>query len=256
MTRAVLFDLSGVLYVGGEALPGAVAALQRVRDAGLATCFVTNVSQQPRQTLLAELRRMGLPIDTDALLTAPDAAHGYLQSRDLSPYLLVHPALESEFDDLVSAAPNAVLLGDAGDGFTHARMNRAFRLLMGGAPLVAMGNNRYFRQADGLSLDIGPYVAALEFASGTRAVLVGKPAPAFFAAALRRVGCEAEQAVMIGDDALADVQGAIDAGLGGILVRTGKYQPGDEKLIEVPGARVCEDVGEAVDRIIANRPVA
>ena len=74
MTRAVLFDLSGVLYVGGEALPGAVAALQRVRDAGLATCFVTNVSQQPRQTLLAELRRMGLPIDTDALLTAPDAA--------------------------------------------------------------------------------------------------------------------------------------------------------------------------------------
>ena len=108
MRHAVLFDLSGVLYVGGQALPGAVAALQRVRAAGLASCFVTNVSQQPRATPLAQLHDMGLPVDEDALLTAPDATRDYLLAHDLSPCLLVHAALESEFDDLGEAVERII----------------------------------------------------------------------------------------------------------------------------------------------------
>lgn len=250
MTRAMLFDLSGVLYVGDQALPGAVAALERLETAGMRACFVTNVSQQPRQQLLQKLQGLGLPVPSDALLTAPDAARAHLQRRNLSPCLLVHPALEPEFADLVHGPPNAVLLGDAGEGFTHARLNHAFRLLMDGAPLLAMGNNRYYREPDGLSLDIGPYVAALEYAADTEATLLGKPAPAFFAAALQRLGVNAADAVMIGDDAIADVEGALRAGLRGVLVQTGKYQPGDEQRIALPGAVVCADVGEAVSRIV------
>lgn len=250
MIRGVLLDLSGVLYVGQRALPGAAQALARLADAGLPAVFVTNVSQQPRAMLLAHLHRLGLPVDDDALLTAPDAARAYLRRQHLSPYLIVHTAIEAEFAEFGAEAADAVLLGDAGEGFTHARLNRAFRLLMDGAPLLAMGNNRYFRADDGLSLDIGPYVAALEYAADTQAVLLGKPAPAFFAAALARLGCAADEAVMIGDDAEADVGGALHAGLHAVLVRTGKYRDGDEKRIGVGGATVCADVGEAVSRIV------
>jgi len=53
---------------------------------------------------------------------------------------------------------------------------------------------------------------------------VGKPAPAFFAAALGDLHAQPREAVMIGDDVEADVGGAIGAGLCGILVRTGKYR--------------------------------
>ena len=85
-----------------------------------------------------------------------------------------------------------------------------------------MQHNRYWRRADGLALDVGAYAAALEYATRRDAVVVGKPAEAFFGAAVADM--ELEQAVMIGDDAEADVGGAMAAGLPGILVRTGKYR--------------------------------
>ena len=89
---------------------------------------------------------------------------------------------------------------------------------------MALQKNRYWRTPDGLSLDVGPVVAALEYASGRDAVVVGKPAPEFFATVLAGVGAAAAAAVMVGDDVESDVGGAQRAGLTGILVRTGKYR--------------------------------
>jgi HAD superfamily hydrolase (TIGR01458 family) len=115
-----------------------------------------------------------------------------------------------------------VILGDLGDEFTPETLNGAFRLLMDGAELLALQHNRYWRRADGLALDVGAYSAALEYASGREAVVVGKPSAQFFHAAVADMGLE--EAVMIGDDAEADVAGAMAAGLAGVLVRTGKYR--------------------------------
>lgn len=86
--------------------------------------------------------------------------------------------------------------------------------------------------------------AALEYASGKTAALLGKPAPAIFRATLDSVGCRAAEAVMIGDDVDSDVNGAIEAGLAGILVRTGKYRPGDESCLK-PGGVVVDDIDAA-----------
>jgi HAD superfamily hydrolase (TIGR01458 family) len=103
---------------------------------------------------------------------------------------------------------------------------------MDGAALIALQKNRYWETAAGLSLDAGPFVAALEYGSGTPAEVVGKPSPAFFELALRELGVSADRAAMVGDDVEADVGGAIDAGLRGILVRTGKYR---EDLVRESG---------------------
>jgi len=95
------------------------------------------------------------------------------------------------------------------------------------AALLALGMTRYWRAVDGLRLDVGTYVAGLEYATGRSAVVVGKPATAFFSSALELLGCIAEEAVMVGDDIVGDVGGAQSAGLGGVLVRTGKFRPAD-----------------------------
>lgn len=253
MISAVLFDLSGVLYVGGEALPGAVQALRKLQAAGVPHRFVTNVTRTPSAELRQRLTGMGFDMPAENLFSAPIAARDYLKARQLRPFMLIHPALEVEFAEFRHGSPDAVLLGDAGDGFSYENLNRAFRLLMEGAPLLAMGNNRYFQEADGLSLDIGPFVSALEYASGVRATILGKPAGAFFAGAVQSLGSHASEVVMIGDDALADVEGALAAGLQGILVQTGKYRSGDEDQIKRSGAVVLADVAEAVDWILANR---
>jgi HAD superfamily hydrolase (TIGR01458 family) len=157
--------------------------------------------------------------------------------------------LAEDFGNLPADGQDAVIVGDAGEGFTYTALNAAFRLLMRGAPLLALAANRYFREADGLSLDAGPFVAALEHASSTHALLFGKPAPAFFHAAVAGLGCSPDAAVMVGDDVEADVNGAIAAGLAGILVHTGKYRPEDEKRAD-PRAAIVDDVSAAVDRIL------
>ena len=137
----------------------------------------------------------------------------------------------------------------AGEHFRYATLNQAFRLVHGGAPLFALGRNRYFQEADGLSLDAGPFVAALEYASGQTAELIGKPAPAIFRAALASTGCAPADAVMMGDDVDSDVNGAITAGLRGILVKTGKYRPGDESRLK-PGGVAVNDIGAATTVVL------
>ena len=251
--RGVLLDLSGVLYVGNQAVPGAIDAVRKLRSSGLPLRFLTNVTRTPAVTLFKRLQSLGFTLSQDERFTAPVAAREYLQGHGLHPYLLVHPALRDEFAALSKEPYDAVLVGDAGEGFSYDNMNTAFRLLMEGAPLIAMGNNRYFKAEGGFFLDLGPYVAALEYATRKSALILGKPAQAFFNEAVTSLGCKPEQAVMVGDDALADVEGALLAGLQGVLVQTGKYQPGDEATIGTPGAQVVADVSAAVAGILAEQ---
>ena len=129
---------------------------------------------------------------------------------------------------LVQDRPDYVLVGDLGEGFTYARLDEAFRCLMGGAELLALQKNRYWRTETGLSLDAGPFVAALEYASGKRATILGKPRAEFFRAALEDMGLAADEVAMVGDDPESDVAGARRAGLKGVQVRTGKWSPGTE----------------------------
>ncbi len=95
------------------------------------------------------------------------------------------------------------------------------------AQFIALGLTRFWQAGDGLRLDTAPYVAALECATGKQAIVMGKPAAAFFEAAVRRLNVAHEEVLMIGDDIRVDVGGAQRAGLKGALVRTGKYRAND-----------------------------
>jgi HAD superfamily hydrolase (TIGR01458 family) len=249
MIRGVLLDLSGVLYVGDRALPGALGAVERLDGSGLPVRFVTNTSRSTRRMIWEKLTRMGFAIPPEHIYTASMAVQRHLREHDLRPYLIIHPDLEPEFADFSREDPNAVVLGDAGPAFRYENLNAAFRLLLQGAPLLSVGDNRYFMENDGLSLDVGPFVRGLEFAAGTPALILGKPAAEFFYSALAEIGCLPEAAVMVGDDAGSDVEGALRAGLQGVLVRTGKYRPGDEQHIGSRGV-MAEDVGAAVEWIL------
>ena len=90
-----------------------------------------------------------------------------------------------------------------------------------------MHRNLYWRTADGWQLDGGAFLAGLEEAAGVRAAVCGKPAPAYFASVLALLGVAADRALMVGDDIVNDVNGAQAAGIRGVLVRTGKFQPSD-----------------------------
>jgi len=225
--RGLLIDLDGVLFIGEEAVPGAAEALQRLQAAGLARRFVTNTTRLSAAELQSKLRGLGIEADAGEIITAPRAAAHWLRAHGSPPMLpLVPAALADEFAGLPvdDARPEVVLLGDLGEEWRYSHLNGAFRAVMDGATLLALHRSRYWRTGDGLQLDLGAFVAGLEYATGCEAVVAGKPSPAFFTAALDSLGVPAGEALMIGDDIDADIGGAQAAGLQGVLVRTGKYR--------------------------------
>jgi phospholysine phosphohistidine inorganic pyrophosphate phosphatase len=223
----VLLDIDGVLYIGDQPIEGAHQAFSELRQLSAGVRLMTNTTSRSRRAVREHLLGLGFEVSLEEVLTPAAMAERHCQERKYgSVTLLVSEGLREDLAALESAAPgehtDAVILGDLGDGFTPKVLNDVFRALMDGAELVALQHNRYWRRADGLALDVGAYAAALEYATGREAVTVGKPARAFFLAAMADMGLQ--RGVMIGDDLEADVGGAMAAGLPGVLVRTGKYR--------------------------------
>lgn len=230
--RGVLIDLDGVVYQNDSLLPGADATISWLRRQGIPHLFLTNTTSKPKTALLAKLAQMGIQISSESLLTPPVAAVSYLQSRPNGAVALHLPQVTAEdFAALPQeGAPlAAVVVGDLAEQWTFARLNNAFRQLMDNprAELIALGMTRYWRAAAGLQLDVGPFVAALAFASGREPVVMGKPALPFFQQACTLLQLTPEDLCMVGDDVRADVMGAQAAGIRGLLVKTGKFQPQD-----------------------------
>lgn len=247
----VLLDLGGVVYQGDAMLPGSLDAVERLRAAGLPIRFITNTTRRSRERIMADLAGIGLSIRPEELLTPSQIAVALLRQRKLRPHLLVHPGLLDDFAGDFPGEGEAVVVGDAGEHFDYAGLNAAFRKLMDGAGFLALAANRYFAESDGaLSLDAGPFVRALEYASGKTATVLGKPSPDFFRLAVESMGCPVSRAVMFGDDAEADVGGALAAGLKAVLVQTGKYRPGDETRLKVPPTHVAADLAAGVDWLL------
>ncbi len=228
--RALLIDLEGTVYQAGRPIPGAVEAIGALAARGVAFAFVTNTTSRPRRAIVEELSAMGLGVTPDLIFTAPRAARAYLAARNfLRCHFLLNPAVLEDIAgiDPVNERPDAVVLGDIGEEFSFSRLNRAFRFALEGAELVTLARNRYYSGEDGLLLDVGPFTAALEYAAGRPATLVGKPSPVFFSGALAALDADPSGSAVVGDDLEGDVAGGQNAGLTGILVRTGKFREGD-----------------------------
>ena len=225
--EGVLFDLDGVFYVGDELIPGAAEILEKLNAAGMPYRFITNTTTQSSADLHGKLTAMGLVCDQSQLITAPLATASYLRAHQLGRcHFAVSPAVMSDFADFVSSDdnPEAVVVGDIGDAWSYDLLDTLFQCLLGGAQLIAMHRNKYWQKAGGLHIDIGAFVAGLEYVSEREAVITGKPAPAFFDAALASLGVDREHALLVGDDVNSDIGGAQQAGIRAALVETGKYR--------------------------------
>ncbi|MEO5885450.1 MAG: HAD-IIA family hydrolase [Candidatus Limnocylindrales bacterium] len=244
-TRALLLDLDGVIVVTGAAVPGSADAIAELEDRQFPYRIVTNTSAVSRDTLSRWSAKLGAAIPTARFQSAlsvsaawsrrafPDGPLYVLASEDARQEFAGQWLLSHEEAGRRGARAAAVIVGDSPEEATFDNLNRAFRLIRGGALLVGMHRNPWWLTADGPTLDSGAYVAGLEFAAETRARVVGKPAATFFSAAVvdlrRQVGRDLGRAdiAMIGDDVRTDIRAAQRVGLRGIFVLSGKHGPAD-----------------------------
>ena len=245
--RGLMLDLDGTVYEDNRLIPGAAEAIAALRERGFRMRFVTNTTNKRRETIRDKLHVLGIESDASEIFTAPVAASLMLRRHpEARCWVVTRGDSIQEFQGLRldEDRPDFVVLGDLMEGFTFELLNRVFRKLMDGAELIAMQKNRYWLTRGKLTLDMGPFVAALEFATGRSARVVGKPSREFFHLALAHLDLAPHQAAMVGDDWESDIAGAQGVGLRTILVQTGKYQPGDEKNLDPRPDGVIEGLGQ------------
>ncbi|CAE7846160.1 Hdhd2 [Symbiodinium microadriaticum] len=255
--RYALLDVDGVCILGGAEIPGSAQALAKLRSSVRACRFITNQSQEPCSVVQGNLRGAGFHVGDGEIFSALRAARHFVKQRKLRPLCLLSSAAMEEFRDVAQEEPNAVVVGTAPEHMHYERLTEAMRVLQASedSHLIAVNKGRYFQRDDGLALQAGPFVAALEFATGKTATVVGKPDWEFFHSAVEDASGATGTSndlplgdfVMIGDDVIDDVQGAMRAGMRAILVKTGKYRAGDELRLATPPLAVVDSLEHAVD---------
>lgn len=235
---AILFDLDGVFYQADRPIEGAAGVARWARENAIPHLFLTNTSSKPRTALVEKLAGFGINTDEIHILTPSVATMRWLQKNLAGEKiaLFVPEKTKAEFSEFEIAQTGdevaAVIVGDLGSDWDFATMNRAFQLLMSNPKpkLIALGMTRYWLADDGLRLDVAPFVMALSHAANVDPLVMGKPVLSFYQAAIEILGEPTNNIVMVGDDIRGDIEGAQQAGLRAVLVRTGKFREGDLEL--------------------------
>lgn len=247
--KGFLIDLDGVIYVGDTAISGAQDTIEFLKEKKIPFRFVSNTTRKCRETIARRLSGMGIDVPVEYIFTPPLAAITYIKQSGKNRVCLlttgdVHKDFETTCSCDCSSDVDYVIIGDAGHKLTYDSLNRAFRHLNSGAELIALEKDRYWMAPDGLSLSAGPFVEALEFATGKTPMVMGKPSLTFFELALRDMGLRPQETAMIGDDIITDIGGAQNAGMKGILVRTGKFSEEHMKGVEIKPTYIINSIAD------------
>ena len=244
--RAALLDVEGTLYADSQPIAGASQAIAALRASGTAIRFLTNIESRPATEISQELQIAGLDVPACELFTPLTAATTLLaQHGDAVVLPLVSAGVRDSLDPLTTdGPPTHVLVGDCRDILSYDLLDEAFPAVRDGAELLALQRGRYFLRPDGEHIDTGAVVAALEYAAGVQARVLGKPSRDFFELAAQSAGATPSECVVVGDDATTDIDGGIAVGAATVQVRTGKHQRQVAENIESRADTTIESIAD------------
>jgi HAD superfamily hydrolase (TIGR01450 family) len=250
-----LLDLDGCVWVGEEPTPRAVEAVAALREAGKGVAYVTNDARLGGEEFVRKLWRLGFQASLEEVVTVGGALQHWLAERGdraSSAFVIGSDAIWRHVAEAGLTVVNGSDLADradlvvvaAHDDFDYAELRTAIQAAARGAGIVTAGRDPTFPMPDGPWPGTGAIVAAVEQATGARALSVGKPEAALFVTALDRLG--AGRALVVGDRVDADLGGAQAAGLDGAIVLTGSSTREQAQAAEPPPVAVAENLGDLV----------
>lgn len=230
--KPILIDFDGVIKIGDSPAPDADEFFGFLSDENIPACILSNSTLRTGDLIKEFFASNKIEINIPAI-TAFDASLSYVKKNYKKFRVYCRDHLIHHFEGMIDEEnPEAIVIGDIEDSWNYQIMNDIFKKVFKGANLVAMHKNKYWNPTGELLIDAGAFIAGIEFASSKESILLGKPSPHFFKAALEKIGSDSEKDFfMIGDDAENDVQAAQNLGGKGILMYTGKTEyPLDKSL--------------------------
>lgn len=250
-TTPILIDIDGVLRLGGKPAPGLHEFFNFLDEKNLNPCLVSNTTlttaEEQKKFFEEQKIELNFPI-----LTASDATYQYIKKNYKRAAVYCIDKVKKIFEDVIDMDnPDVVAIGDMEKDWNYEILTEIFRKVRSGADLITMQKNRYWNTPeDGYLLDVGPFVAAIEYATGKEAAIIGKPSKIYFDSALNLIDSSIEEPfIMIGDDLETDIGAAQSYGGTGILVYTGKTQYPLPKESKIKPDYEAMNLREVVDLI-------
>jgi len=229
--KGILSDIDGTLYFKGAPVPGAVEAVEMLREKGIKLLFFTNTDSKTPKNVYKLLLEYGFKVKEDDIFTPIIALKEFLKDKpNANLYLVTTEEVKGEFQEFHhvrgTEVPDYVIIGDFRDNWDVNRLNEAFRhVVKHKAILLGIQGNKYYLDVNGEPIiDTGSFVHMIANAANVKPLIFGKPSKEYFLQALKKLNLPSEDIIVIGDDIETDILGAQNANLRGILVKTGKGQ--------------------------------
>ncbi len=255
MKRGYLIDMDGVVYRGGEMIPGADAFIGRLARQGIPYLFLTNNSQRTRRDVATKLARMGIPAEEKHVFTCAMATARFLGAQKPGGTAFVIgeggllTALHRNGFSVVDHNPDYVVVGE-GRTVTLEMLELAVQMVIDGAKLIATNLDPNCPTKTGTRPGAGATIAYLETATGKRAMGIGKPSPIMMRAARKQLGLATSETVMVGDTMSTDILGGVQMGYRTILVLTGSTRADELNSFAYAPDRVLDSVASLADPAI------
>jgi HAD superfamily hydrolase (TIGR01450 family) len=247
----LIVDLDGVVWIGGEPVPGSVATLSELRARKIPLVYLTNDPSGSRAEYAARLAQIGVSASEAEIVTSGSALASLIGEREgegTTTFVIGSSSLKRELervglelrDGTAGREADVVAVGGHA-GFNYDELRIAAQAVRRGASLYAAGRDATFPMPDGPWPATGSILAAVETAAGARATVAGKPEPYIFEVA-RSLLSQRGSVAIIGDHLEADIVGGRRAGLATILVLSGTTSPQDLEAAEVEPDLVLDDL--------------
>ncbi|MDK2865708.1 MAG: hypothetical protein PWP51_238 [Clostridiales bacterium] len=252
MKSGIILDLDGTLMDGVHAYEGAVSLVNYLQSLAVPILVMTN-SVQPPEAIMKRLQKCGMDITAENILNPIVAMNAYIRNQGWSAVRCIGG--EDEQRQLLNVSdtdtPDAVALLDFEDiNADYRLLQTLMTLLRRGVPFLAASGSCHYTKNGVRQIDTGAFVRLLELASNCEIQVMGKPSPLYFQMAYQLLGKAPEAIYVIGDDVITDMHGAAVSGSVGCLIKTGKYQSGDEDSSDVS---YCFENLEDLKRLIEKR---
>ena len=252
-------DLDGVLWRGDQAIPGSMAAIDRLRLAGERVLFLSNNSSMTVAAYLAKFASMGLAVGGDDVCTSAQAAAELVQPGErvlvlggdgITEALRRRGALGVNIDDDPEYGSIDVVMVGLDRAFSYLRLSVAVRCVLSGARLIGTNDDPTYPSEDGLKPGGGALLAAVAYASGATPEVAGKPyepTAVLVRSRLAMSGDAAGDLVLVGDQPLTDGRMAKVLGARFALVLTGVTSADQAPFADPKPDVVASDLAALVD---------